>query len=322
MARSYPSNLPTNYAAEKLPRLNERWRVSAFRDAVTEFTPRVFRDVPGPAVCGFTASATNASEVISVASFHEVGLFQTPAGPVSGPVPGQTDSSTNAWRRLATSAQVRALLGRDANIAPDGWKNNVRDQVAVGLADLDAHRRAVASVLVGLGAAEIAPGESAGPWAWFCAMLGFSRGPVQAGAVLAPFVRELAAVVPANRPAVWGTEIARAILANAADIRGRSGEGGAPYAAVRNFQKWYCGRAVASVLNDTSAVAWFAGGVLSREAEDTIARRAGGTTVPGVTLPPPPAPTTSAQTAGGLVALGTIVAGGILGGAIYAANKG
>lgn len=311
MARAYPSNVPANYAAEKLNTLRARAGSNPFAPTVARVLGQVFADVPSSAVVGFTASAGSAAESTTdrwdgaryvpavdgsgnyPSPFNEVGLFQTPAGVAGGPAPPRDASARyNTWGRLGSSSRARELLGRTPALAPGEWRTGlpetVADQVVIGLLDLDAHRAGVAAELSALGAEgrAIAPLSSAGPWAWFLAMMGFSRGPRQVARVLEPFAVQLARVAPAGRAGALAELCAGAVLnGGAPSIATRGTMDGAPYAVVRNWQKWACGAAVARAEGDTRAVAWFASSA-SAEVLDVLARRAGGATVEGARSAP------------------------------------
>lgn len=161
---------------------------------------------PPEAFMGFTTVASSAKENTGTAHypdgrlvnpvFHEIGLFQTPAGPSSGPAPNEDASlPNNAWTRLSSTEYVRGMLGgRDAVTGADAWKTAISDQVAIGLADLRANMRAISK---GIGAAGVKDPSST--WSTALGFLGFSRGATPNINDIKPFIPQLAAVPEKQR---------------------------------------------------------------------------------------------------------------------------
>jgi hypothetical protein len=105
--------------------------------------------------------------------------------------------------------------------------------------------------------------------------------------VLEPCAAPLGRVAPAARAAALAELCAGAVLnGNPAPIATRGTMDGAPYAIVRNWQKWACGAAVARAEGDTRAVAWFAASSAPAEVLDVLARRGGGASVEGARSAP------------------------------------
>ena len=177
--------------------------------------------VPPAAWLGFTQIATsdveNTTEGVPAQPFHEVGYFQTPAGPRSGPAPNpDPHAANNAWGRHATTAYVRdaiaAMTGtaRAASMVPDGWKHDVPGQVAVGLADLRANMTAVSKQLGAAGSSD--PNST---WAVGLSFMGFSSGATSAAHAIKPYATALASVPERKRWSAYGDLLDRDVRAGA-----------------------------------------------------------------------------------------------------------
>lgn len=220
-SRNAVTGRPTNYANEKLPMLRSRGPILS--PILDRFVPVAFRgcdpEFARYILSGFTSFSMgwdeNTTDGDAEQDFHEVGLFQVPAGPRSGPAPNANPrADDNAYGRLATSAIVRRMLsgsdtGRAALITPGAWKPRnssndpdcVRareDQVAVGLANLLEDEAAFRTL-----AERYAPGSAGSTSGWslyrFATMFtAMSRGPTGAFNRFKPYLRELART---NEPA-------------------------------------------------------------------------------------------------------------------------
>lgn len=214
--RNATTGKPTSYANEKLPMLRSRGPLLS--PILDRFVPIAFRgcdpEFARYILSGFTSFSTgwgeNTTEGDAEQSFHEVGLFQVPAGPRSGPAPNPDPRARDgAYTRLAKSSVVRAMLGREALTTPNAWRPRngsndpdcVRareDQVAVGLANLLEDEAAFRTL-----AERHAPGSAGSTNGWslwrFATMFtAMSRGPTGAFNRFKPYLIELART---NEPA-------------------------------------------------------------------------------------------------------------------------
>lgn len=148
--------------------------------AVQRFSPVAFPGAPPEAFLGFTeegGSFNPASQDTALPpvnnSFHEVGYFQTEAGPASGPAPNpDPNADANNWGRHANDPLVVQMLGRPATMVPGAWASAIDDQTAVGLASLLGHAQAVAAQLP----PEIQPSDQGSLWNVALAFMGFTEG--------------------------------------------------------------------------------------------------------------------------------------------------
>lgn len=291
--RDATNGQPSNYGREKQPMLNGRF-AGPLPALLRRFVPVVFpgADVEAMvfALLGFTAFSTswreNTTDGDLTQSFHEVGLYQCPAGPRGGPAPNRDPRApNNAYGRLATGALVRRMLGRDASIEHNAWKPSndtsqsaadVRareDQVAVGLANLLADWQSYRSM-----AEAYAPGSTGAQGVWsvwqvFQMFTAFSRGSAGAFNRFKPFLRELATVPEAVRIPRLAALTVQAVISGEGDaIARREGNGGTAYGIVRTLQKLYSGLFLAR--SKGGPVAWFDGVELPREVELKIAETA------------------------------------------------
>lgn len=174
----------------------------------------------------------NTTEALSTQPFHELGMFQTPGGPRSGPAPHPT---AGAYTTLGRSADVKQCLGgREANLAPGAWKTAHADQVAIGLANLrqDEH-----SLQRAMGADLVVTGQGFTPWRFWCMFTAFSRGPGQTANVLRAYRAELLATPVHTRLQRLRALVARDLRENRPGIGSRTGKMGAAYAVTRTEQK-------------------------------------------------------------------------------------
>jgi len=241
---------PSGYAAGKLAAMRARWS-GTLGDRVRAWSSRVLPGVPPTAILGFTAiglqrESTGQGNPPANRTFHEIGYFQTPAGPSSGPAPAADPRAPyNHWGSLGRGATVRGLLGRDATMSPDAWKDAVPDQVAVGLADLAGERATLERLLRAAGIATPRPGS---PLDVALTFMAFSAGASSAARILPKL--GLGLVADPNDPRALDELV---MLALGEYERGALGPGPARYpnpyhALLRVAQKLSTGYALASAL--------------------------------------------------------------------------
>jgi hypothetical protein len=309
-SRNASTGRPSSYGREKLAML--RGRSPLLKPIVDRMIPHAFRGVD-PAFAsfmlqGFTSFSTgwneNTTEAVADQTFHEVGLFQVPAGLRNGPAPNPDPrASHNAYGRLAGSAIVRAMLGnRAASTAPDAWKprsssmdaDNVRardDQTAVGIANLledEASFRAQAE--------RFAPGSAGAVSGWslyrFMTMFtAMSRGPAGAFNRFKPYLRQLAQINESQRSAALVRLVHQGIIARDPHAL-NDYKDGVCYAICRSWQKILSGRELCIALGGPTDA--FADAVIAPDVEAVIADVA-------YTIGPAAATRAAIQSATGLV---------------------
>lgn len=252
-------SLPSEYGARVLPMLYDRSN-NRLGATLERMVPQVFYEAPVSAFLGFTAIGRQTEDTADApperrAAFHELGFFQTPAGPVEGPAPNpDPHAANNAWGRLATSDLVRRLLGRGANMQPGAWKDLVADQCAVGLADLHAGMfscfRALPEALW--------PERTSDQWAVALAFGSFSAGP----GTMASHVRSHQQAIQAgyyDQPLSGFAKFVRAIIVQARKQGTATGpamrHANPAYTALRTWQKLASGKALAERKGQSTA--WF-----------------------------------------------------------------
>lgn len=252
--RTWEQAQPIKYAESKQQSLDKRWSAE-LGDALRAMTEQVWPGVPATFFLGFTAFSTsakeNTTEAVSSQKFHEIGYFQTEAGMRSKPAPDpDPDGEYNNWGKLHDHPLVVQLLGREATMTADGWKNAIPDQVAVGLVNL---RRKLESNRARLGA--LYPQDMSSTWAGMLAFTVFSRGSGQTLKCLAPYASKLATIPESERWLAWEAMISADIAKDTKSIGNKSGKAGAPWAIMRSRQKHDSGRLFAERTGlDTS---WF-----------------------------------------------------------------
>lgn len=235
--RTWDRALPLKYAESKQSSLDKRWKVE-LGDSLRAMVSQVWPGVPETVFLGFTAFSTsskeNTTEAVEGQKFHEIGYFQTEAGLRDKPAPDQDEGGEyNNWGRLHDDPLVVQLLGRKATMTPDGWKNAIPDQVAVGLVNLrkklDGGMRRLPETL--------RPKDFSSTWAVLLAFTMFSRGASQTMKCLAPYLEKLHFVSEDERWDAWESMLATDIRRGAASIGDKSGKAGAPWAIMRTRQK-------------------------------------------------------------------------------------
>lgn len=269
--RSYTSGLPAKYAEEKLSRLTRRWGAE-FGEHLRAMTPVAWPGVPPTFFLGFTGFARgteNTTDGVPAQRFHEVGYFQVEAGLRDGAAPNPDPTAEyNAWGRLHASDLVVQLLGHPATMSPNGWREDIAAQCAVGLANLKRHLGNARSKLP----VSLHPVDPASTWAGLLAFTAFSRGAGQLAKVIAPYAAALAKVDEHARWDAWQRLVVADINAKVDNIGTRAGKSGTAYALIRSRQKHDCGRLAASTVGEP--VDWY----LTRDdaIDDTLTRRAYG----------------------------------------------
>lgn len=178
---------PSGYAADYLPMLRGRY-AGELGQLVREWGPRVLPGAPATAILGMTTigrQRENTGEGNPPANrvFHEIGYFQTPAGPASGPAPNPDPSLPYShWADLGQTELVRGLLGRAPTLVAGAWRDAIPDQVAVGLADLKAERARLERLLVAAGIPT--PTREGSPMDVALTFMAFSAGPASAANAL------------------------------------------------------------------------------------------------------------------------------------------
>jgi hypothetical protein len=244
---------PAAYATDYASTLAARWS-GALGDAVRRFTPAVWPGVPPEALVGFTTIGSQYADTGLPPvnnPFHEVGYFQTEAGPNYGPSPNPDPSAPyNRWGQLASDPRVVALLDRAATMDPNGWQAAVDDQTAVGLVNILDDAAAVARGLPG----GVAPQDAGSLWHVALGFSGFSAGVGGTQASVSRYAAQLATAPESQRFAAW----VAAILQDAAagTLPGNPGQHGNPaYDALRVWQKLASGQALAQQTGGNAG--WF-----------------------------------------------------------------
>jgi len=194
-------------------------------------------DVPAQIFVAFTAPSTLTNNTTdarigkgAAVAFHEIGLYQVPAGPAlrdaagvpQGPAPSpDPNASNNTWGRLARDRRIAdpqtGYLRRPAVMTPGGWKTAVEDQHAVGMVMLaDCYTASVRGLL-----AAVRPSKVGTPWGTALMFMGFSAGPANVGLLVNHFAAALAPVPEERR---WGTLIHVAAM----ELQGGWEPGGSP----------------------------------------------------------------------------------------------
>ena len=282
MPREYPGAKPRLYAKEKLEMLKERLSDATISEATTAMAKLAFSGAPPEAFHGFTAFTTSPTEDTFLPpagnKFHEIGLYQVEAGTKTKPVPNtKTNAEYSNWALLANTPIVRQYLGRPATMQDGGWKTALKDQIAVGIANLAHHsgkmRKSLSERInkYGFGeslARQIAPAETGSVWAVLFAFTSFSRGEGQFFKVLVPYLEELAETAEETRWQKWRELIQADILSNAPGIGSTCGKSGAAYAVIRSEQKFHSGYLLA---RETGGEAkWFSAAYSDSAANDAL----------------------------------------------------
>lgn len=255
---------PSRYAVSKLSSLQARWR-GALGAELRRLAPRAWPGVPVSAFMGFTSIGARDEDTAPSANrvFHEVGYFQTPAGPADGPAPNPNpDASYNAWGKIASGADATELLGRRVVMTAGGWKGAaaVPDQVAVGLLDLQRELESFRRVVRSVGAGVIAPRESASVYTVACSFSAFSAGASGAARNLARLGSSGWQSAGRNESAAWDwivEDIARRWRAGTIPLENPGTHRNPAYTVLRTTQKLAAGAKLAQSLGMAEELAWY-----------------------------------------------------------------
>lgn len=177
MARSIPRSLASTYVNEYATRVAQR-AGGEFGRLARSYWPRVIPGGLWPAALGFSAGAgTNENTGTSPdhADFAEVGAYGVPAGPWNLTPANSNTSELNTWYALHNDPRVRDMLGRDACMTANCWREDrggLADQSAIGIVQLADHRTAMHRALD----ARIVPRIPGGPWDIAVMFWGWSAG--------------------------------------------------------------------------------------------------------------------------------------------------
>lgn len=255
---------PSRYAASKLSSLQARWR-GALGAELRSLTPRVWPGVPVSAFMGFTSIGSRDEDTAPRANrvFHEVGYFQTPAGPADGPAPNPNPAAAyNAWGKIASGSAAAELLGRPVVMRAGAWKGAaaVPDQVAVGLLDfrreLEGFTRAVRSV----GAGVLEPRSSSSVYTVACAFSAFSAGATGAARNLSRLGSSGWQTAGRTEATAWDwiiEEIARRWRAGTVPLENPGTHRNPAYTVLRTTQKLAAGAKLAESLGLAEELAWY-----------------------------------------------------------------
>lgn len=266
---SVQSILPSNYWNDWISKAEKRWPDYSTRIMQLQrggLYPNVYPEI----VVAFTAPASPGENTTdarsglgSEVSFHEIGLFQIPAGPAGRdengipqlPAPNpDPDASNNTWGRLHDDSQVHAALGRSAVMGKNEWKTHLDDQFAVGLAMLRDCYRVVSAKLPD----NLRPSAMHTTWGVWLTFMAFSAGAGGAADVVRPFGGDLARVEEKFRPDAHVHFAARAITDGGWHRSGKQGRHSNPaHRILRTWQKFAFAAELAKRVNDSKAFDFF-----------------------------------------------------------------
>ncbi|SKA89329.1 hypothetical protein SAMN02745166_01570 [Prosthecobacter debontii] len=270
-SRTYPDAKPRLYADEKFKMIKNRLEDAVIGSATEAFGSIAYPGVPPEAFHGFTAFTMRVDEDTADAgnSFHEIGLYQVEAGPSNKPAPNpDPEADNNNWVVLANGDLVRSMLGRPATMETGAWKHELKDQIAVGIANLRLHRdkmnAALLSKLKSSGydqataktlLAAVQPATLDSNWSVLWSFTAFSRGEGQFSKTLLPYVETLAQTPESERWLQWRALVLADVRAKKSNIATVRGKKGAAYALLRSEQKLQSGYELARRLGHD--VSWF-----------------------------------------------------------------
>ncbi len=236
----HDTRTPAVYAAQKLDTLKAR-ASGKLGDSLARLHGKLWPGVPVEAFEGFTAISKGATENTTVGDpeqkFHELGYFQTPAGPRAGPAPNP-DPAVSHWAREAKSDLVKTALGREGTLDPAKWPTAIDDQVAIGLADISTELQR-ANYLIG----DLAVTDPKSTWAVGLGFMSFSAGGGTAAKWVNLYKARLAGTPEKSRWSKWGELIAADVARGVKWEKGRHKNPGASY--LRTWQKLESGRLLA-----------------------------------------------------------------------------
>lgn len=288
-----PGNLPDLWARGKLSKM-QRWASGDVGARLRAFAPQVFPGVPPGVWYGFMANGSENEDTATAAGhapFHELGMFGITGGPWNVPAPNTDTSVGNDWAHYHDDSRVRAMLGRDACMSPEGcWRGDrggVPDQVAVGLVNMrdKANARSLP--------ASIRPANPLSPWGILASSASWSAGSGRLAQHLAPYADRLAQVpdVASDRFVAWGRMLADDLVSGRVPVGpGGSDHHNPAHTYIRTRQKL-----AASSLVDPESAAFFAWNRYPDLAaiDNVLGHAALGHDVRGTALPPSTLVTTS-----------------------------
>lgn len=258
MARNYATGHPSAYAAGKLPTMLARWNGAPGVSVRAMARGAGWRGTPPQALVGVTANSDGPrDDTTATHVFHEIGLYQLPAGPVSAPANSQPSAANNTYAHYARDARVRAL----ATPSLDAWQTDIPGQVATGLVSLADDRDALSHALGSAGYR-----DPASQWAFALGVLAYVLGSSGAAHALGDAPSAVASVPEAQR---FGALVRRLVAT-------RPGERSWGYPVVRTWQRIDTGRALAGATGGDTG--WFDLGLGGATAayEDAVAGAAYG----------------------------------------------
>lgn len=255
--------LPSSYGRDTLSWIVSRAN-AVVGQKIQKYGATIWPGVPFEALVGFTSIAPGSSgqyadtalpppEGVSN-SFHEIGFFQTEAGPRDGPAPNpDPHADYNRWGLLHGDPLVIAALGRPAVMDEGAWRDSIDDQVVVGLVNLRRYAEEVAAQLP----TGLAPSNYATPYAVALGFTAFSAGASQAVRVFSRDERVGKVPDLYRWPAVVFS--LTSAFSRGETIPGPAGRHGNPaYDLLRTWQKFAAGRALAGALGRSQS--WFDSG--------------------------------------------------------------
>ncbi len=261
----YPaSKAPTRYGAGKLSTLRSRWG-GALGEQLRAHAPQLWPGVPVSAFLGFTSIGSRDEDTAPTANrvFHEVGYFQTPAGPADGPAPAANpDAPYNAWGKLARDPIAAELLGRAPRTAPGSWRgaDAVPDQVVIGLLDLHRELTGFRAAVRSAGAGVLAPLELASVYTVACSFSAFSAGATGAARNLARVGSSGWRDAGATEATAWDwivDRVAQLWQRGQIALSPSGAHSNAAYTILRTTQKLAAGAQLARALGLTDELAWY-----------------------------------------------------------------
>lgn len=189
---------------------------------------------------------------------HELGPFGVEAGRAPNRVATARDCP---WVTVAGSDAVRKVLGREA-VTGDHWYDAIDDQIAVGVANLARHLRAMGRRLDPRLARDEA-GKPVSPLTYAGAMMTWSAGGMGA-THMNDYADQLARVPERER---WWAFCRLAAAEDDAGAKHRQDE----YSALRTLQKLEAGRVAAEFTGESDGAAWI--GTLIGEDRDAVYER-------------------------------------------------
>lgn len=209
MARSFPRSLASTFVNDYADRVAQR-SAGEFGELARAYWPQVIPGGLWQAALGFSAGATtneNTGTAPDHASFAEVGAYGVPAGPWNL-VPANTNTSaSNTWFRLHDDERVNRMLGRDACMSANCWREDhggLADQSAIGIVQLADKRAAIHAALD----QRLVPRMAGGPWDLAVTFWAWSAGEVGAARHINRYADALATLPERSRMLGFGALLA------------------------------------------------------------------------------------------------------------------